>query len=57
MACTVVSINNEKGFFTTDPLSHFDSIGVRHGHPPITSLLGVPLELDGKMMGMKGRKP
>ena len=47
-------INSEKSFFTNDPQSHSDSIGVLHGHPPITSFLGVPLVLDGKTMGMIG---
>jgi GAF domain-containing protein len=47
-------INSEKGFFTNDPQSHPYSIGVPHGHPPLTSFLGVPLSLDGKMMGMLG---
>ena len=47
-------INSEKSFFTNDPQSHSDSIGVPHGHPPITSFLGVPLVLDGKTMGMIG---
>ncbi|MHB8101147.1 MAG: PAS domain S-box protein [Methanosarcina sp.] len=47
-------INSEKSFFTNDPQSHSDSIGVPHGHPPITSFIGVPLVLDGKMMGMIG---
>ena len=45
-------INNEKGFFTNDPLSHPDSIGLPYGHPPITSFLGVPLVQDGKTMGL-----
>ena len=47
-------INNEKGFSTNDPQSHADSIGVPNGHPPLTSFLGVPLVLDGKMKGMIG---
>ena len=45
-------INNEKSFFTNDPLSHPDSIGLPYGHPPITSFLGVPLVQDGKTMGL-----
>ncbi len=45
-------INNEKGFFTNDPLSHSDSIGLPHGHPPITSFLGIPLVQDGKTRGL-----
>jgi PAS domain S-box-containing protein len=45
-------INNEKGFFTNNPLLHPESIGLPHGHPTLTSFLGVPLVLDGKTMGM-----
>jgi PAS domain S-box-containing protein len=45
-------INNEKGFFTNDPLSHPDSIGLPPGHPPITSFLGVPLVQEGKTIGL-----
>ncbi|MDY9927074.1 PAS domain S-box protein [Methanosarcina sp.] len=45
-------INNEKGFFTNDPPSHPDSIGLPYGHPPITSFLGVPLVQDGKTTGL-----
>jgi len=45
-------INNEKGFFTNDPPSHPDSIGIPEGHPPITSFLGVPLVQGGKTIGL-----
>lgn len=41
-------IINEKGFFTSDPPSHPDSIGIPYGHPPLTSFLGVPLVQDGE---------
>ncbi len=47
-------INSEKNLFTNDPLSHPDSIGVPHDHPSLTSFLGVPLVLDGEIMGMPG---
>ena len=47
-------IYSEKSFFTNDLQSHPASIGVPHGHPKLTSFLGVPLVLDGKMMGMIG---
>ena len=47
-------INSEKSFFTNNPPSHPESIGVPHGHPILTSFLGVPLVLDRKMMGMLG---
>jgi len=45
-------IINEKSFFTNDPPSHPDSIGVPPGHPPLTSFLGVPLVLNGKTVGL-----
>jgi len=45
-------IINEKSFFTNDPQSHPDSIGLPQGHPPLTSFLGVPLILDGKTVGL-----
>ncbi|MEW5803617.1 MAG: PAS domain S-box protein [bacterium] len=41
-----------KGFFTNDPPSHPDSIGLPPGHPPLTSFLGVPLVKDGHVTGM-----
>jgi PAS domain S-box-containing protein len=47
-------INREKSFFTNYPLSHPDSIGLPHCHPLIKSFLGVPLVLDGKLVGMLG---
>ncbi|HWQ48919.1 MAG TPA: GAF domain-containing protein [Methanosarcina sp.] len=36
-------INSGKGFFTNNPSSHPDSIGLLQGHPLLTSFLGVPL--------------
>ena len=45
-------INNKKSFFTNDFQSHVDSIGVPHGHPSLTSFLGVPLLLDDKIKGL-----
>jgi PAS domain S-box-containing protein len=45
-------IINEKGFFTNNPQSHPDSIGLPEGHPPLTSFLGVPLVQDGKTIGV-----
>jgi PAS domain S-box-containing protein len=47
-------ITSEKSFFTNDPLSHPDSIGLPSGHPPLTSFLGVPLILNSKVVGMLG---
>ncbi|MGC9970155.1 MAG: response regulator [Bryobacteraceae bacterium] len=41
-----------KGFFTNDPRSHPDSIGVPEGHPPLTAFLGVPLKHGGKTIGL-----
>jgi|GEM_PF-983505 len=43
-----------KGFFTNDPPSHPDSIGVPEGHPELTAFLGVPLIYEGKVIGMLG---
>ena len=45
-------IINEKSFFTNDPQSHPESIGLPEGHPPLTSFLGVPLVQDGKTIGL-----
>ncbi|MGB9939095.1 PAS domain S-box protein [Methanosarcina sp.] len=47
-------INSGKGFFTNDPRSHPDSIGLPEGHPPLRSFLGVPLILDEKTIGILG---
>lgn len=41
-----------KGYFTNDPSSHPERIGLPHGHPPITAFLGVPLIGEGKTIGM-----
>src|ERR1019366_8841298 len=43
---------NGKGFYTNDPQSLPDSIGVPEGHPPLKSFLGAPLVHFGKTMGM-----
>ena len=43
-------IDSGKGLFTNDLKSHPDSIGLTHGHPSITSFLGVPLIQEGKTM-------
>lgn len=45
-------VNSGKSFFTNKPQSHPDSIGIPHGHPSLTSFLGVPLIQDGKTMGV-----
>jgi two-component system, chemotaxis family, CheB/CheR fusion protein len=41
-----------KSFYTNDPCSHPDSIGVPEGHPPLSAFLGVPLKSSGKTVGM-----
>ncbi|MGA2224878.1 MAG: GAF domain-containing protein, partial [Syntrophobacteraceae bacterium] len=43
-----------KGFFTNDPTSHPDCIGLPPGNPPIESFLGVPLKRNGRIVGMIG---
>ena len=47
-------IKDGKGFFTNNPNSHPDSIGLPTGHPPLESFLGVPLIRDGQTTGMIG---
>jgi PAS domain S-box-containing protein len=42
------------GFFTNDPASHPDNVGIPEGHPPLTAFLGVPLIHGGKTIGMVG---
>ena len=42
------------GFFTNDPASHPDSIGLPDGHPLLTAFLGVPLVHGGTIIGMAG---
>jgi PAS domain S-box-containing protein len=43
-----------KSFFTNDPSSHPDSIGLPEGHPQLTAFLGIPLQHDGRTTGMVG---
>jgi PAS domain S-box-containing protein len=45
-------LDSGKDFFTSYLPSHPFSVGVPHGHPPLTSSLGVPLVLDGKTIGL-----
>jgi PAS domain S-box-containing protein len=47
-------IHDGRGFFTNDPPSHPDTIGVPAGHPPLSSFLGAPLIQGGKTIGMVG---
>ena len=50
MACMAVSLSTRKASLPTIH-SHTPIVpACRHGHPPITSFLGVPLILDGKTM-------
>ena len=41
-----------KGFFTNDPASHPDRIGTPPGHPPLKAFMGVPLNREGRTIGM-----
>ena len=45
-------VDSGKGFFTNDPASHPDSIGLPQDNPPLTSFLGVPLIENGKTVGV-----
>ncbi len=45
-------LKDGKPFFTNDPASNPDSIGLPEGHPPLTAFLGVPLRYEGKTIGM-----
>ncbi len=47
-------LQDGQGFFTNDPASHPDSIGVPPGHPSLNSFLSVPLSHRGKIIGMIG---
>ncbi len=46
------AIQDGRGFFTNEPASHPDRVGLPEGHPPLTAFLGVPLVRDGKTVGM-----
>ena len=45
-------LSEGKGYFTNEPASHPDSVGLPSGHPPLTAFLGVPLIRDGNVIGM-----
>ena len=47
-------ITDGRGFFTNDPVTHPDSIGLPPGHPPLQSFLGIPLLDNGEVIGMIG---
>jgi PAS domain S-box-containing protein len=45
-------VNSGKSFFTNNPQLDPNSIGLIHGHPSLTSFLGVPLIQDEKTIGV-----
>jgi two-component system CheB/CheR fusion protein len=45
-------LRDGRGFFTNEPSSHPDSIGLPEGHPPLSAFLGVPLIHAGRTVGM-----
>ena len=47
-------LRDGKGFFTNEPSSHPDGVGLPPGHPPLKAFLGVPLIHAGRPMGMVG---
>ncbi|HWR26163.1 MAG TPA: PAS domain S-box protein, partial [Methanosarcina sp.] len=47
-------IDSGKSFFTNDPMSHLDSIGLPAEHPALKAFLGVPLIFNGKVTGIIG---
>jgi PAS domain S-box-containing protein len=47
-------LRDGKGFFTNDPGSHPDSLGLPPGLPPLKAFLGAPLIHGGKLIGMVG---
>lgn len=47
-------LRDGKSFFTNDPASHPDRLGVPDGHPPLTAFLGVPLLHGGTVAGIVG---
>ena len=47
-------LTDGRGFFTNDPATHPDSIGLPPGHPPLHSFLGIPLISHGEVIGMIG---
>ena len=47
-------VTDGQGFFTNDPATHPDRVGLPPGHPPLESFLGVPLFRDGEVIGLIG---
>ncbi|MGB9939437.1 GAF domain-containing protein [Methanosarcina sp.] len=45
-------IDTGKSFFSNEPQSHPNSIGLPQGHPELKSFLGVPLVQNGKTIGL-----
>ena len=48
------TMKEENPLIVNDPASHPDKVGVPEGHQPLTSFMGIPLELSGKTIGMIG---
>ncbi len=47
-------LRSGKGFYTNNPPSHPESVGIPEGHPPIEAFLAVPLVHAGKAIGLVG---
>ena len=47
-------LKDEKSLIVNDPATHPDRVGVRKGHPTLTSFLGVPLKHLAKTIGLIG---
>ncbi len=47
-------INDGVSLLSNEPMLHPDSIGLPQGHPPLTSVLIVPIKREGKTTGMVG---
>lgn len=45
-------VKDGRGFFTNDPESHPDWVGLPSGHPPLHAFLGVPLMCDDEVVGL-----
>ncbi|KQN92815.1 hypothetical protein ASE95_09230 [Sphingomonas sp. Leaf231] len=45
-------INDNASLIANDASAHPDAIGVPHGHPPLSSFLGVPLHRQGELIGL-----
>lgn len=45
-------IHQEKSLIINDPAAYPGSVGLPENHPPLTSFLGVPVKVQGKVTGM-----